>query len=334
MSRVEVLVVDQADVARLLPMADCIDVMEGALRALSAGKAILPLRPVIWTPERTGALAAMPAFLEEPRCFGIKVITVFPKNVRCDPHQGAVLLFEAEEGRLLAILDATEITAIRTAAVSGLATRLLARDDARTLAILGAGTQARTHLAAVLAVRNIDEVRVFSRTSEKTRAFAERESKKHGVRLTASASAEEAVRGADVVCTTTSSKTPVLIGEWLAPGAHVNAAGASVAADRELDGPAVARSRLFVDRRESALAEAGDFLLARAEGLVADDHIVGELGEIVLGRVRGRTSPSEITLFKSVGIAVEDVAAAHEIHRRAAAEGVGQRVVLGGARHD
>ncbi|HKC24927.1 MAG TPA: ornithine cyclodeaminase family protein [Thermoanaerobaculia bacterium] len=334
MSRVDVLVIDQAEVERLLPMADCIDVMDGALRALSEGKAILPLRPVIWTPEKTGALAAMPAFLGEPRCFGIKVITVFPKNVRYDAHQGAVLLFEAEEGRLLAILDATEITAIRTAAVSGLATRLLARDDARTLAILGAGTQARTHLAAVLAVRTISEVRVFSRTAERARAFAERESKKHGVRATASASAEEAVRGADVVCTTTSSKTPVLLGEWLAPGAHVNAAGASVAAARELDGAAVARSRLFVDRRESALAEAGDFLMARAEGLIGDDHIAGELGEVALGRVRGRTSPSEITLFKSVGIAVEDVAAAHEIHRRAAAEVGGQRVVLGGTRHD
>ena len=177
----DVLVLDQKEVARLLPVSDCIDVMAGALRTLSEGNALLPLRPVIWTPEKTGALAAMPAYLGAPRCFGIKVITVFPGNVRYDAHQGAVLLFEAEEGRLLAILDATEITAIRTAAVSGLATRLLAREDAKTLAILGAGTQARTHLAAVVAVRRIEEVRVFSRTPEKVRAFAGREAERHGL---------------------------------------------------------------------------------------------------------------------------------------------------------
>jgi ornithine cyclodeaminase/alanine dehydrogenase-like protein (mu-crystallin family) len=329
----DVLVIDQAEVARLLPVAECIPVMERVLKTLSEGKALLPLRTVVWAPEKTGALGAMPSFLGDPRCFGIKVITVFPGNTRYDAHQGAVLLFEAEEGRLLAILDATEITANRTAAVSGVATRTLAREDARSLAILGSGTQARTHLEAMLAVRPIQEVRVFSKTPEKARAFAETESKRHGLRVAAASSAEEAVRGADVVCTTTSSKEPVVRGEWLLPGTHVNAVGASVAAARELDGAAVAKARLFVDRRESALAEAGDFLLAKKEGLVADEHILGELGDVLLGRVAGRTSASEVTLFKSVGIAVEDLASAHEIHRRAEAAGVGTRVALGGARH-
>jgi len=327
---VDVLVLDGREIARLLPVAECIPVMEAALRALAQGEALLPLRTVLWNPERSGALAAMPAYLGTPRAFAVKVITVFPGNTHVDPHQGAVLLFDAGDGRLLAILDATEVTAIRTAAVSGVATQALAVEGARTLALIGSSTQARTHLAAVRAVRPIEEVRVFSRSHEKARAFAARESERHGFEVRVCGSAEEAVRGAQVVCTVTSSRTPVVAGEWLSPGAHVNAVGASIAAARELDAAAVARARLYVDRRESALAEAGDFLQARAEGAVDDAHIVGELGELLLGRLEGRRDAREITLFKSVGIAVEDLAAAHEIHRRAQASGAGARVSLGG----
>jgi ornithine cyclodeaminase len=185
----------------------------------------------------------------------------------------------------------------------------------------------------MLAVRDVREVRVFSRTKDKARAFAERESARHGIPVRAVSSAREAVDGADLVCTVSSSRTPIVEGPWLAPGAHVNAVGASIAAARELDGAAVARARLYVDRRETALAEAGDFLLAKKDGLVDDGHIVGELGDILAGRVPGRTSREEITLFKSVGIAVEDLAAAHEIDRRARAEGAGTRVALGGKVH-
>jgi ornithine cyclodeaminase len=330
----DVLVVDQAEVGRLLPVADCIAVMETALATLARGDAVLPLRTVLWNPEKTGAFASMPAFLGAPRAFAVKVITVVPGNVAYDCHQGAVLLFDADDGRLRAIADATEITAIRTAAVSGLATRLLAREEARTLAILGSGTQARTHVSAMLAVRRFEEVRVVSRNPEKARAFAEREAARHGVAVLAVAGAEDAVRGADVVCAATSATTPVVLGEWLAPGAHVNAVGACVPSARELDGAAVAKARLFVDRRESTLAEAGDFLLARAEGLVGDDHIVAELGELLIGRAVGRRSADEVTVFKSLGIAVEDLASAHEIWRRAEAEGAGTRVSLGGSRHD
>jgi len=306
--------------------------MEAALAALARGEAVLPLRSVLWNAERTGALGSMPAYLGSPRAFAVKVITVFPGNVRFDAHQGAVLLFEADEGRLLAILDATEITAIRTAAVSGLATRLLAREDARTLAVLGSGTQARTHLQAVLAVRPIEEVRVFSRDRVKALAFAERESARRGVPVYAAASAEEAVRGADVVCTVTSSREPVLQGAWLRPGTHVNAVGASLRSARELDAAAVAAARVFVDRRESAAHEAGDLLIARAEGAIGDDHVQGELGEVLIGRADGRRSPAEITVFKSLGLAVEDVASAHHIHARATEKGVGTWVELGGGR--
>ena len=283
-----------------------------------------------------GALGLMPAHVGGRGAgdLGAKIVTFFPKNEGTprDTHQGAVLLFDTETGSLEAVVDATSITAIRTAAVSGVATRLLAREDARELALVGSGVQARTHLAAARAVRPIERVRVASQDLARARSFAERESKRHGIPVEPVASAREAVAGADVVCTVTSSREPVVLGEWLSPGTHVNAVGSSVSTARELDTAAVARSRLFVDRRESALAEAGDFLLAKKEGAVGDEHIVGEIGEVAIGRVAGRRSPDEITLFKSVGLAVEDVAAARLVVERARAGGEWLALELGGAR--
>lgn len=333
-----VLIVDQREVPRLLPMRACIEAMAEALTALSRGQGSMPLRQIVWTPERTGALGLMPAHLADAaaKSLGAKIVTFFPKNegTELDSHQGAVLLFEAERGRLLAIIDATSVTAIRTAAVSALATRALAREDASTLALIGSGVQARTHLEAIREVRPISRVRVASLTPERARAFARRESARHGLPVEACETVRDAVAGADVVCTVTSSRVPVVRGEWLAPGAHVNAVGSSVAAARELDTDAVVRSRLFVDRRESALAEAGDFLIARGEGAVDDAHIRGELGEVLLGAVPGRTAPGEITLFKSVGLAVEDVAAARRIFAAASESGAGRFVELGGGRDE
>jgi ornithine cyclodeaminase len=283
-----------------------------------------------------GALAAMPAYSDTLKAMGVKVISVFPGNLGTDydSHQGAVLLFEGEHGSLKAIVDASEVTAIRTAAVSGVATRLLARPDASDLAILGSGVQARTHLEAMLMVRSLRRIRVWSRTPEHAQAFAERESKRHGVEVEAMSSARGTVKDADIVCTTTSSREPVLKGDWLAPGAHVNAVGASVKTARELDTAAVKKASLFVDRRESALNEAGDFLLPRAERVIGDDHIRGEIGEVLLDRVPGRTSPKEITLFKSLGLAVEDLAAVQLIYQKATEFNVGLWVELGGGRHE
>ncbi len=326
----DVLVLGHADVARLLPMRACIDVMAGALSALAAGEAILPLRQVLRLPDGKSAFAVMPAYLASPKAVGAKVITVFPDNhgTAFDSHQGAVLLFEAEHGRLVAVMDASSITAIRTAAVSGLATRLLARDGASRLAILGSGVQARTHLEAICAVRPIQHVRVWSRNAEAVRAFAERESRRHDVRVDPAATARDAVEPGDVVCTVTASREPVLAGEWLRDGAHVNAVGASLPSARELETGAVARGRLYVDRRESALNEAGDFLIPKQEGAVGDDHIVGELGELLLGRIPGRRAESEVTIFKSLGLAVEDVAAAAFIYERARSTGGGARVEM------
>jgi ornithine cyclodeaminase len=329
----EFLVLSGADVRALLPMSRCIDLMADALLALARGEAAVPLRSALWLPDRSGLLGTMPAHYAPSGVMGLKAVSVMPGNHGSpwDAHQGGVLLFETTHGRPLALVDASAITAIRTAAVSAVATRALARPDACNLAILGSGVQATTHLEAMLAVRDIEHVRVWSRTHDRAAAFATA-ARQRGLTVDVAATAHDAVRGADIICTTTSSRHPVLLGEWLAPGMHINAVGSSVRTARELDATAVARSRLIVDRRESALAESGDFLLARAEGAVADLHIVGELGDVLAGQVTGRLTPHDITLFESLGLGVEDVAAAWFVQSAAREQGRGRAVPLGGER--
>jgi ornithine cyclodeaminase/alanine dehydrogenase-like protein (mu-crystallin family) len=277
-------------------------------------------------------LLVMPAYLGTPAALGVKVLTLVAANAGTTypAIQGAVLLFEPEQGALAAILDANAITAIRTAAVSGLATRLLAQADAGDLAILGSGVQARSHLAAMRAVRPLRRARVWSREPDHARQFAETESARHGLRVEPVATPREAVEGADLICTVTSARDPVVAGEWLSPGAHVNAVG--VTGDpgtRELDTAAVTGARLFVDRRAAALVEAGDILVPIREGAIGESHILAELGDLVLGRHPGRTDSDEITVFKSLGLAIEDVAAAQYIYARAREQGAGTRVTLG-----
>jgi ornithine cyclodeaminase len=316
------LILNREDVERLLPMRECIEVMAEALSALARGEALQPLRQAHWLPDRRGLLGVMPGALwddDKGTVLGIKVITVFPGNHARgeESHLGSVLLFEGDMGKPVALLDGAAVTEIRTAAVSALATRLLARKDAGDLALLGSSVQARSHLAALKEVRPLRRVRVWSRDPEHVRRFIAEESARHGLSIEAAASARDAVEGADLICTVTSSREPVLEGAWIAPGAHVNAAGASIPAARELDTEAVRRARLFIDRRESALNEAGDLLIPIREGAVGEDHIVGEIGDLLVGRNPGRQSPEEITLFKSLGLAVEDVAAARFVWRRA-----------------
>lgn len=320
-----VLIAGYREVEQLLPMAACIEAVAGALRALAAGQVVLPLRQVVMAPGGQGALAVMPSYLGDPAAYGSKVITVFPGNsgTRYDSHQGAVLLFETEHGALLAMADAGAITAIRTAAASGVATRALAREEARDLAILGSGTQARTHLDAMCAVRPIKRVRVWSRTPEHAQAFARREAVRHGLEITAVPSVPAAVEGADLICTTTAARQPILAGAWLQPGTHINAAGGGIRGYRELDTEAVARSRLVADRVESALHEADEVILPLEAGEIGPEHLLGELGEVLLGRIEGRTSPDDITVFESLGIAVEDVAAVHHVYEAARSQGVG-----------
>ena len=332
----KVLIVNQGEVARLLPMDECMDVMAKTLTALARGEAIQPLRLVMRLPEKVGALGVMPSYLGNIASMGLKVISVFPGNhgTKYDSHQGAVLLFEAKHGQLLSLMDASAITAIRTAAVSGVATRLLARENANTLAILGSGVQARTHLAAMLEARKIKRAQVWSRNAERAREFAERETQRHGIPVSAAPTVQEAVAEADIICTTTAALEPILRAEWIAKGTHINAVGSSIPTTRELDTAAVKNARLYVDRRESTLNEAGDFLFAKREGAIDDAHIVGEIGEILTGSVAGRRTSDEITLFKSLGLGIEDLAAANHVYAKAVETGAGVSVELGGERDD
>ena len=332
----KILIVNQGEVRRLLPMNECMDVMAQTLAALARGEAIQPLRLVMRLPEKVGALGVMPSYLGNIASMGLKVISVFPGNhgTKYDSHQGAVLLFEAKHGQLLSLMDASAITAIRTAAVSGVATRLLAREDAQTLAILGSGVQARTHLAAMLEARKVKRAQVWSRNAERAQQFAEREAKRHGIPVSAAATVQEAVSEADIICTTTAAPEPILRADWIAKGTHINAVGSSIPTTRELDTAAVKNARLYVDRRESTLNEAGDFLFAKKEGAIDDAHIVGEIGEILTGSVAGRRTSDEITLFKSLGLGIEDLAAASHVYAKAVETGAGVSVELGGERDD
>ena len=322
----KVLFVNEAGVKELLPMGECVALMREALATFARGDAVLPLRSLVRLPDGSGLLGLMPGYLGEPKSFGLKVVSVMPGNhgTAYDSHQGVVMLFGLEHGEPLAIVDATAITAIRTAAASGAATDALAKSDAGDLAIIGSGAQARTHLEAMRAVRKLRRVRVWSRS----RPNAERFARETDVEV--SASPEEAVRGADLICTTTASKDPVLQGAWVAPGAHVNAVGACFPASRELDADLVKRSRFYTDCRESCVNESGDFLIARKEGAIGDAHLLGELGEVLIGKVAGRTSPQDITVYESLGIALEDLASAHFIHRRAIETGAGTWLEWGG----
>lgn len=325
-----VLIINQEEVRRLLPMAACVDLMEKTLRTLAAGDAAQPLRSAMWLPDESGLLGLMPAYLGgDVAMMGVKAISVMMgHHGDGDSHQGTVTLFDREDGRPLAIVDARAITAIRTAATSAVATRLLARPDSADLAILGSGVQARSHLAAMLAVRPLRRIRVWSRTRAHAQAYGEWAAAEHGVTVEISATAQDAVSGATIICTVTAAPEPVVRGAWLAPGAHINAVGSSVPFTRELDTAAVAGARLFVDRRESTLNEAGDFLFPQEEGAIDEGHIQAEIGDVLLGRAPGRETTDDVTLFKSLGLGVEDVAAAHFVYREALSQGLGTTVEL------
>ena len=328
----EVLILNHHDVRHLLPMAECIAVMADAFRTLDSGDAVQPLRWPLWLPDRSGLLGMMPGYLGgDVGMMGIKTVSVMPGNhgTEYDSHQGTVMLFEKKHGILKAIVDATEITGIRTAAASGVATNLLAQKDAGDLAMLGTGVQARSHLAAMKSVRDLRRVRVFGRDQGRLDSYIAWAKATHNLDVEPMPDVKSCVAGADLICTTTSAATPILMGDWLAPGVHINAAGSSVKHARELDTEAIVRCSLFVDRRESTLNEAGDFLFPKQEGAVADDHILAEIGELLTGKHPGRTSPQEMTLFKSLGLAIEDVAAAHHVFERGRAEGVGTWVEIG-----
>ena len=319
------LFVGGADVRRALPMSDCIEAVDRAMRALSNGGADVPLRTVMQLPGGRNFFGVMPGYLQDPRGLGAKIITIFPDNAKLGlaSHVGLVLLFDTQTGFPLAVMDAAEITAIRTAAASAVATRALARRDASHLAILGTGEQAATHLESISEVRSLRTVRLWGRSIEKATRFAAEHGPRLSLTIEVSKTAEEAVKGADIICTVTASPEPVLNGVWLARGAHVNLVGSSRLNSREADDDVVAGSRFFVDSRTSARAEAGELKHAIDAGLVSDSHILGEIGEVLSGKVVGRTGNHDITVYKSLGVAAQDLAAAHVIYDRAMHDGIG-----------
>jgi ornithine cyclodeaminase/alanine dehydrogenase-like protein (mu-crystallin family) len=317
------LVLSHDDVERLLPMEECIEVMSDALAGLARGELYQPLRSVVRPPDAAAFYGLMPGYRGGERsAFALKAVVIAPGNPArgLDAHQGAVLLSNGETGELDAVLDASAFTAIRTAAVSAVATRVLAREDARTLAIIGAGVQARAHLEAMRLVRPFGRIVIWSRTLEHAHRLA------NETDAEVAESAEAAVREADVIVTVTSSPEPVLRREWIADGTHINAVGASVPRSRELDTATVADASLFVDRRESTENESGDYLVPLREQAIGPEHIRAELGEVLIGAHAGRTSSGEITIFKSLGLAIEDLAAAEHVVRRARESGAGVEV--------
>ena len=314
------IILNQAEVEELLPMPECISVMEEALIALARGEAHQPLRTIFRPPKINGVLAMMPSFREDQSpLFGLKAICVFPGNAAIgkDAHQGGVLLFDGKDGELLAVVNASAITAIRTAAVSALATRVLAQKDAAELAIIGAGVQARTHLSAIGCVRDIRRVRIVARRFENAQKLANEMQPQFPSPIEAVESVEAAVRGADVIVTATTAREPVIRREWISVGTHINAVGTFSFNAREIDTATMVEASLFVDRRESALNEAGDYLIAAKEGAIGPEHIRAELGDVLIGAHAGRTSPNDITLFKSLGLGIEDLAAAAHVYQKA-----------------
>jgi ornithine cyclodeaminase len=326
-----VLVLGHRDVLAALTPQECAQAMAAVLAGHARGETFMPLRSVMMPPGAAGFMGLMPGWRGgAAAAFALKTVCIIPANPArgLDAHQGIVTLFDGETGVPTAILDASAITAVRTAAVTAVATGALARGDARTLAILGAGTQARAHLRALAGVRPFERARVYAPTAAHARALAA-QAGPGGPELSVAASAAEAVADADVVVTVTSSREPVLRREWLKQGAHVNAVGASTPQAREIDTATVAASALFCDSRESLRNEAGEFRLAVAEGLIdGEEHVRAELGEVLAGIAAGRTDEGELTLFRSLGLAVEDLAAAECAVTAAREQGLGTEVEL------
>jgi ornithine cyclodeaminase/alanine dehydrogenase-like protein (mu-crystallin family) len=315
---------NESDVRAVLPMDDLIESMETALNAFSTGHVRQPVRQVIEAGAAGNFFAAMPAWLEAGPAMGAKLVTVYHANgaLGLPTHQAVVVLLDAETGALLAVMDGRYITEARTAAVSAVALRKLARPEARSLAILGSGVQAGSHLRAFSLVWKFDEIRCWSPTAAHTAQFAQSHP---GVR--AARSAEDAVYGADVVLAATGSPTPVVWNDWVSEGACVISVGACRPHQREMDPLLEARGRVIVDSRAAALQEAGDLVMAMAEGHFGPNHIAGELGEVLAGLIAGRTSADEVTILKPLGQAVEDVAAAHLAYARAISMGRGVPLV-------
>ncbi len=325
----EVLVINGKEVRTLLSMKSCITVVEKSLISRANNRSNQPLREAMWLPDKSGLLGSMPSYSEDLAMMATKLVSVFPNNHSkgLPSHMGAVLLFDSESGSLLSILDAEEITAIRTAAASAVATNHLAKTDASSVALIGTGVQGKTHLAAMKEVREIKEVQVWSRNAEHAKEFIASHAE-DSINMVLADSIQSACSNADIICTTTAATDPILFAKDVKAGAHINAVGACTPNARELGGDLMAKASIFTDAEESLRNEAGEFITPLKNGEISEGHFKGEIGDVLIDKVAGRTSDAEITVYESLGIGVEDLFTAHFIYEKAREQQVGSTINL------
>jgi ornithine cyclodeaminase len=321
-------IITESMVEKHLTMPICIEAMRAAMIAVSNGDTTLPIRQYMPIPNVKGKMALMPGTIGEPHCYGIKLVCKYERDHDSPygTHVGMVLVFDSKIGVPLAMIEGASLTGIRTAAASALATDLMAKPECDTLVIIGNGEQAKRHIHAMLAVRNPKHIRVWGRDIQRATRFAQKMSRETGREVKAHESLEDTIRTADIVCTTTAAKTPFIKGEWVQPGSHVNLVGAAIASSAEVDHNLVVKSRFVTDYRPAAMAAAGELLDAIAAGVVTADHIIAEIGEVAAGRVKGRTSGKDITVYKSLGVAAQDLAAGYYLYEQAVQKGFGQDI--------
>lgn len=322
------LVLSETQVQSLIDIDELIAALEQAHVQYSTGKAVMPVRLVVPLPQIAGRITSMPGFLSDDKALAMKVVTYFQENPKQNLPAilGTILLFSAETGKLIAVMDGSYITGIRTACASAMATKMLAKAETPVLGILGAGVQARTHIQALSRVRNIKLVRIYSPSGTSASAIKRDLEPTTGITIEVASSPEEALRDADIVVSATTAKTPVVKFASLKAGVHINAVGSHRPDARELDGATVARAKVIVDSREAIMAECGDVLLAIEESSISKDHVHAEIGDVLSGAKSGRSSANEITIYKSVGIAIQDVATASLVYRKALEGGIGTNV--------
>lgn len=321
-------IITESMVETYLTMPDCIEAMRAAMISVSRGETTLPIRQYMPIPDTQGKMAMMPGTISDPDCYGIKLVCKYVREPDSPygTHVGMVLVFDSKSGLPLAMIEGASLTSIRTAAASALATDLMANKQCKTLTVLGCGEQAYRHIIAMLAVRSPDSIQVWGRNFDKAKTFAHNMSQKIGKTVTAIEDIKQAVSTADLICTTTSAKSPIMMGRWLQPGTHVNLVGAAIASSQEADQDVVTRSRFVTDYRPAAMAAAGELLEAIKSGVVTENHIAAEIGEIADGKIKGRLSKDEISVYKSLGVAAQDLAAGKRLYDMAESGGFGTEI--------
>ena len=324
------LILSETQVQGLIDIDELITALERAHIQYSTGKAVMPVRLVVPLPQIDGRITSMPGFLNEDKALGMKVVTYFQENPKQNLPSilATIMLFNAETGKMIAVMDGGYITAIRTACASAMASKVLSNPTASVLGVLGAGVQAKAHIRALCRVRKLDRIKIYSPSGTSAASVREELESQIGAVIEVARSAEETVRGSDLIVTATTAKDPIVTAAWLKPGAHINAVGSHRPDSRELDGATLARAKVFVDSRDAIMAECGDVLLALDEKSITPDHVRTEIGEVLARTKPGRSKTDEVTLYKSVGIAIQDVAAALLVYHKALAKNVGTHVTL------